>query len=61
MKIGILTFHEASNFGALLQSYALQQALTKLGAEPQFVNIRRKAQGQTPVVSPFAKRIQDMK
>ena len=61
MKIGILTFHEASNFGALLQSYALQQALLKLGAEPQFVNIRRKAQGQAPVVSPFAKRIQDMK
>ena len=61
MKIGILTFHEASNYGALLQSYALQEALIKLGAEPQFVNIRRKAQSQAPVASPFAKRIQDMK
>ena len=61
MKIGILTFHEASNYGALLQSYALQQALIKLGAEPQFVNIQRKAQNQAPVASPFAKRIQDMK
>ena len=61
MKIGILTFHEASNYGALLQSYALQQALIKLGAEPQFVNIQRKTQSQAPVASPFAKRIQDMK
>lgn len=61
MKIGILTFHEASNYGALLQSYALQQALLKLGAQPQFVNIKRKVQSQAPVVSPFAKRIQDMK
>lgn len=31
MKIGILTFSSAVNFGALLQAYALQQALKKLG------------------------------
>lgn len=29
MKIGILTFHDAHNYGAMLQCYALQQFLFK--------------------------------
>ena len=29
-KIGILTFHYADNFGAILQSYALQHAIDSL-------------------------------
>lgn len=33
MKIGILTFSRTHNFGAILQCYALQQALKELGAE----------------------------
>lgn len=32
MKIGILTFHRAHNYGAVLQCYALQQTFLKLGA-----------------------------
>lgn len=57
MKIGILTFHCAANYGAILQSYALQETLKKLGHEvfildyrPMFLispykafNIRRKS------------------
>jgi hypothetical protein len=31
MKIGILTIHTAFNYGAMLQAYSLQMALTKLG------------------------------
>lgn len=31
MKIGILTFHRAHNYGAVLQCYALQQSLKKIG------------------------------
>lgn len=31
MKIGILTFHRAHNYGAMLQTYALQKYLNKLG------------------------------
>lgn len=31
MKIGILTFHETTNFGSFLQTYGLYMALTKLG------------------------------
>ena len=37
MKAGILTFHEADNYGAVLQAYALQQTLGKLGADSEFV------------------------
>lgn len=33
MKIGILTFHWATNFGAVLQSYALFHYLQKIGHE----------------------------
>ena len=31
MKIGILTFHRANNYGAVLQCYALQKYLSKFG------------------------------
>ena len=39
MKIGILTFHNADNYGAVLQAYALQQKLNSLGFENEFVEI----------------------
>lgn len=38
MKIGILTFHRAHNYGALLQAYALKMYLTSLGHEVSFVD-----------------------
>jgi hypothetical protein len=38
MKIGIMTFHAASNHGAALQAYALQIHLKKMGHEPFFIN-----------------------
>lgn len=38
MKIGIMTFHSASNHGAALQAYALQTYLQKMGHEPFFIN-----------------------
>ena len=31
MKVGIVTFHRAENFGATLQAYALHFVLKKLG------------------------------
>lgn len=42
MKIGILTFHNEDNYGALLQAYSLQQTLIKMGAESQFIEIEPK-------------------
>lgn len=38
MKIGILTFHDALNCGAVLQAFALQVYLESLGYEIEFIN-----------------------
>ena len=38
MKIGILTFHWAHNYGAVLQAYALQEVLKNRGHDVEFVN-----------------------
>lgn len=40
MKIGILTFHHAHNYGAVLQAYALQEVLRKKGHNVEFINYR---------------------
>ncbi len=42
MKIGILTFHCPHNYGAVLQAYALQQYLLKLGYEVEIIDYRPK-------------------
>jgi hypothetical protein len=41
-RIGILTFHRAHNYGAVLQAYALQQCLVGLGFEVQFIDYKNK-------------------
>ena len=38
MKVGILTFHFAYNYGAVLQAWGLQQAIESLGHEVCFLN-----------------------
>lgn len=38
MKIGILTFHCAHNYGAVLQCYALQEILKNIGHEVEVIN-----------------------
>lgn len=38
MRIGLLTFHNADNYGAVLQCYALQQYLTLLGHNVEIIN-----------------------
>lgn len=40
MKIGILTFHCAHNYGAVLQCYALQEALKGLGHKVDVIDYR---------------------
>lgn len=47
MKIGILTFHRAENFGAAMQSYALSHYLQKLGHETSIIDYRCKKIEQT--------------
>ncbi len=38
--IGILTFHRASNYGAVLQAYALQNTIGRFGAEAEIIDYR---------------------
>lgn len=40
MKIGILTFHRANNYGAVLQCYALQEFLKSQGHETYVIDYR---------------------
>ena len=42
MKVGILTFHRALNYGAVLQSYALQQVLKDLGYDACIIDYKQK-------------------
>lgn len=42
MKIGILTFHWATNYGAVLQTYALQEYLSSVGHEVVVINYKPK-------------------
>lgn len=41
MKIGILTFHRAHNYGAVLQCYALQEILKGKGHDVQVIDYRQ--------------------
>ena len=40
MKVGIVTFHRAINYGAVLQTYALQRALGSIGVEAEVLDYR---------------------
>lgn len=42
MKTGILTFHNANNYGAVLQAYALAEWLMQNGIEPEIINYQSK-------------------
>lgn len=43
MKIGILTFHNPNNYGALLQVYCLQSVLEREGHKVEVIDYRNKA------------------
>lgn len=38
MKVGILTFHDAHNYGAVLQAFALKKYIKKLGFDTRIIN-----------------------
>jgi len=40
MKVGILTFHSAHNYGAVLQAYALQETIKGLSFETDIIDYR---------------------
>ncbi len=37
-KIGILTFHNTTNYGAILQAFALEMAIKKMGVDVEIIN-----------------------
>ena len=41
MKIGIITYHRAHNYGAVLQCYALQEILKQFGADVSVINYKQ--------------------
>lgn len=43
MKIGILTFHNAHNYGAVLQAYALRTVLRRKGHDVHIINYQNPA------------------
>lgn len=40
MKIGIITFHDYNNYGAILQSYALQKVLMSRGCDSEIIDYK---------------------
>lgn len=44
MRIGVLTFHAAMNYGSVLQAYALQEYLTARGHDVSIIDFRSAAQ-----------------
>ena len=46
-KIGILTFHNAHNYGAVLQAYALKTKLNRMGYKASVLNYQNKYIGKT--------------
>ena len=39
-KVGIITFHRAVNYGAVLQAYALQTIISKMGINCEIIDYR---------------------
>ena len=44
MKIGIITFHAAFNYGSMLQAYAMQTFLERQGHQVEIINFRPEIQ-----------------
>lgn len=43
MKLGLLTYHNANNFGAILQAYALSEFLNIHGVQNEYINYKCNA------------------
>ena len=59
MKIGILTFHRAHNYGAVLQCYALQEVLKGMGHEVEVIDYRQKWTEE--VYKPFSLKVMNVR
>ena len=57
MKVGILTFYFAHNYGAMLQAYALKRFLLISGIEAEIIPYYPKWAQKEYAISPFEKKI----
>lgn len=44
MKVGIITFHAATNYGAVLQAFALQKYIMSMGHKCVLIDYRTASQ-----------------
>ena len=51
MKVGILTFYAANNYGTCLQAYALQKSIEKMGQKCEIIRLRGEKLSVPPVAS----------
>lgn len=52
-KVGILTFHKAANYGAVLQAYALQQFIKKRGNNCEIIDYNNSELNLNYCLNPF--------
>ena len=55
MRAGIVTFHRADNFGAVLQAYALQKTLADLGVDSELLEFDGPGRKAGPSDAPAPK------
>jgi hypothetical protein len=55
MKVGVITFHIAHNYGAVLQAYALSNKLNKLGYDTEIIDYRPKFLTRLYSINPIDK------
>ena len=55
-RVGILTFHFADNYGAVLQAYATKKSITNLGHKAEIINYRPSRLVEGYDINPFHKR-----
>ena len=61
MKLGIVTFHRAINYGAVLQTYALQQTLFELGIDNEVIDYRsEKIERLYKIFTPLLSNIKNL-
>lgn len=51
MKVITVTFHRAENYGAVLQCFALQKVLQKMGCESEVLDLGQERQMYAPIFS----------
>ena len=55
MKVGILTYHDTTNYGAVLQAYALQKIINSFNIDCEIIDYKCDAITDRYKITPFYK------